>query len=89
MEDSTWKPGARVDIAGGWFLYWFLFRLLNWDWCWGLRRLGQTLLLAEEALAHQQDGRQQQSPVEHASVHISTVPTQRTLGSITRGEASP
>ena len=46
------------------------------------------LLLPEEEWAYQQDGRQQESPVKNASVHNSTVPTQGTPRSITRGEAS-
>jgi hypothetical protein len=28
VEDSSGKPGARVDVARGWFRDWFLF--LNW-----------------------------------------------------------
>jgi hypothetical protein len=67
MEDSAGQSGARVDIAGGWFLHGFLAWFLNWGR--GLRRLGQSLLLPEEEWAYQQDGRQQQSPVKNASVH--------------------
>jgi hypothetical protein len=72
MEDSAGQSGARVDIAGGWFLHGFLAWFLNWGrWLRGrgLRRLGQSLLLPEEEWAYQQDGRQQQSPVKNASVH--------------------
>jgi hypothetical protein len=67
VEDSARKTGARVDVAGGWFLHWFLIRLL--DWGRGLWRLGQCLLLPEEEWAYQQDGRQQQSPAKNASIH--------------------
>jgi hypothetical protein len=88
MEDSTGESSTRVDIAGGWFLNWFLNWFLDRGWGRGLRRLGQSWLLPEEEWAYQQDSRQQQSPVKNASVHISTVPTQRMLRSITRGEAS-
>jgi hypothetical protein len=69
MEDSAGKSGARVDIAGGWFLHWFLVRFLNWGRGRGLRGLGQSLFLPKEERAYQQDGRQQQSPVKNASVH--------------------
>ncbi len=93
VEDSSGKPGARVDIAGGWFRNWFLVRFLNWGRGRRLRRLGQTLgrslLLPDEAWAKQQDGCQRESPCKHASVHTQLVPTQRTPRAITRGEASP
>ncbi len=77
MKDSARKSGARVDIAGGWFLHWllhwFLVWFLNWflDWGWGRgqRGLGQGWLLPEEERAYQQHGCQQQSPVRNASVH--------------------
>jgi hypothetical protein len=69
MEDSARKSGARVYVAGGWFLHWFLFRFLNRGWGRGLRRLGQSLLLPEEERAYQQHGCQQQSAVKNASVH--------------------
>ena len=86
MEDSTGESGARVDIAGGWFLNRFLVWFL--DWGRGLRRLGQSLLLPEEEWAYQQDGRQQQSPVKNASIHNQLSRRRKTLRSITRGEAS-
>jgi hypothetical protein len=63
MEDSDDGSATRVDIAGGRFL--LRFR----GWGYGLRRLGQSLLLPEEEWAYQQDGRQQQSPIKNASVH--------------------
>jgi hypothetical protein len=94
MEDPTGKSSIRVDIAGGWFLDRLLDRLLvwlldrGWGWGCGLRRLGQSLLLAEEEWAYQQDGRQQQSPVKNASVHNQLSRRRKRYGSITRAEAS-
>jgi hypothetical protein len=44
MKDAERKPGARIDIAGGWFIN----RLMAWFLVWflrgsrGLRRFGQS-----------------------------------------------
>jgi hypothetical protein len=49
MENSAGKSAPRVDVAWGWFPNWFLVWFRDWGWSRGLRRLGQSLLLPEEA----------------------------------------